>query len=75
MNKDLDHISSGIINTALRKLDNVIEMQDIVSYALPFDPLSRPLNKLLVGNKVKKIFEFREDVLDKMFLNGLIKNN
>ena len=38
-----------------------IEMQDIVSYALPFDPISRMMNKLIVGNKVKKIFEFRKE--------------
>ena len=50
-----------------KKIDKGVEMQDIVSYALPFDPISRPLNKLIVGNKVKKIFEFREEVLKKMF--------
>lgn len=58
-----------------KEIVNGIEMEDIVSYALPFDPLSRPLNKFFVGNKVKGIFKFRENVLDKMFLNGLIKNN
>lgn len=46
---------------------NGIEMQDIVSYALPFDPISRMMNKLIVGNKVKKIFEFREEALKKLF--------
>ena len=50
-----------------KEIDKGVEMQDIVSYALPFDPISRPLNELLVGNKVKKIFEFREEVLKKMF--------
>jgi ligand-binding SRPBCC domain-containing protein len=50
-----------------KETSNGIEMQDIVSYALLFDPISRPLNKLLVGNKIKKIFEFREDVLSKLF--------
>jgi ligand-binding SRPBCC domain-containing protein len=50
-----------------KKIDKGVEMQDIVSYALPFDPISRPLNKLLVGNKIKKIFEFREEVLKKIF--------
>ena len=50
-----------------KETGNGIEMQDIVSYALPFDPISRPLNKLLVGNKVKKIFKYREDVLSKLF--------
>ena len=50
-----------------KKIDKGVEMQDIVSFALPFDPISRPLNKLIVENKVKKIFEFREEVLKKMF--------
>jgi len=52
-----------------KEIDGGIEMEDIVSYALPFDPFSRLLNKLLVGKKVKKIFEFREEVLKKLFNN------
>ncbi len=48
--------------------NNVIEMTDIVSYALPFDPLSRPINSLLIEKKVKEIFEFRKNVLDKLFV-------
>jgi ligand-binding SRPBCC domain-containing protein len=49
-----------------KEMDNGVEMEDIVSYALPFDPLSRTMNKLLVGNKVKKIFEFRKEALKKL---------
>jgi hypothetical protein len=48
-------------------MDNGVEMEDIVSYALPFDPISRMMNKLIVGNKVKKIFEFRKEALKKLF--------
>jgi hypothetical protein len=44
-------------------------MEDIVTYALPLDPLSRPFNNLFVGKKIKEIFEFREEVLNKFF-NG-----
>jgi ligand-binding SRPBCC domain-containing protein len=50
-----------------RESDKGLEMEDIVTYALPFDPLSRPVNSLLVGKKVKEIFEFREEVLKKLF--------
>lgn len=50
-----------------KEMDNGVEMEDIVSYALPFDPLSRTMNKLLIGNKVKKIFEFRKEALKKLF--------
>jgi hypothetical protein len=42
-------------------------MTDIVSYALPFDPISRPLNSLVVEKKIKEIFEFREKKLEGMF--------
>ena len=42
-------------------------MTDIVNYALPFDPFSRPINSLLVEKKVKEIFRFREKKLMEMF--------
>ena len=48
--------------------DNGVEMFDIVNYALPFDPLSRPLNSMLVEKKVKEIFEYREKKLREMFV-------
>jgi len=50
-----------------KQIDDGIEMEDIVSYALPLDPLSRPINSLFVGNKVKDIFEFRKEVLKKLY--------
>ena len=52
------------------EVDEGIEMEDIVTYALPLDPLSRPFNKLFVGTKVKEIFKFREEVLYKFFPNS-----
>ena len=42
-------------------------MIDIVDYALPFDPFSRPINSLLVEKKVKEIFKFREKKLGLLF--------
>ena len=50
-----------------KEIDNGVEMTDIVSYALPFDPLSRPVNSLLVEKKVKEIFKFREKKLEELF--------
>jgi ligand-binding SRPBCC domain-containing protein len=50
-----------------KETDNGIEMTDIVSYALPLDPLSRPINSLLVEKKVKEIFKFREKKLEELF--------
>jgi len=50
-----------------KEIDNGVEMSDIITYALPFDPLSRPLNSLLVEKKVKEIFKYRNKVLTDMF--------
>ena len=52
-----------------KEVNDGVEMDDIVTYALPFDPLSRPLNNLLVGKKVEGIFEFRKKVLKEFFKN------
>ena len=50
-----------------KEIKEGVEMEDIVNYALPFDPLSRPLNNLFVGKKVKEIFSFRNEVLKNLF--------
>ena len=50
-----------------KQIDEGIEMEDIVTYALPLDPLSRPINSLFLENKVKEIFEFRKEVLKKLY--------
>ena len=52
-----------------KEIDKGIEMEDIVTYALPLDPLSRPINSIIVGNKVKEIFKYREKVLSELFPN------
>ncbi len=44
-----------------------VEMTDIINYAIPLDPISRVLNNILVGKKVKEIFEFRKGVLENLF--------
>ena len=50
-----------------KEKENGVEMIDIVDYALPFDPFSRPINSLLVEKKVKEIFKFREKKLRLLF--------
>ncbi len=50
-----------------KEVDQGVEMIDIVTYALPFDPISRPLNSLLVEKKIKEIFKYRNKVLTDMF--------
>ncbi|MGB5286943.1 MAG: SRPBCC family protein [Ignavibacteriaceae bacterium] len=50
-----------------KETENGVEMTDIVTYALPLDPLSRIINSLLVEKKVKEIFRFREKKLEELF--------
>ena len=44
-----------------------IEAVDSVHYALPLDPLSRPLHNLVVGPQLRRIFGFRRQVLQERF--------
>uniref|UniRef100_A0A832DH71 Coenzyme Q-binding protein COQ10 START domain-containing protein n=1 Tax=Ignavibacterium album TaxID=591197 RepID=A0A832DH71_9BACT len=44
-----------------------VEMRDIVTYVLPFGFLGRIVNTLFVRKKVLEIFEYRKEVLLKMF--------
>jgi len=50
-----------------KETENGIEMTDIVNYALPLDPFSRPINSLLVKNRVRGIFNFREKKLGALY--------
>lgn len=50
-----------------KEKESGVEMIDIVDYALPYDPFSRPINSLLVEKKVKEIFKFREKKLGLLF--------
>lgn len=47
--------------------DGQVLMEDIVSYAIPFGFLGRIANKFIVSGKVKQIFDYRTEVLKKMF--------
>jgi ligand-binding SRPBCC domain-containing protein len=50
------------------KLDDAnTEMQDIVSYVVPFGILGRIMNKLIISKKINEIFNYRKSVLEKMF--------
>ncbi|MEO8232658.1 MAG: SRPBCC family protein [Ignavibacteriota bacterium] len=42
-------------------------MEDIVSYVVPFGFLGRIVNKLVISKKINEIFNFRREVLIKMF--------
>jgi ligand-binding SRPBCC domain-containing protein len=47
--------------------DGEIEMQDIVSYLVPFGLLGRIMNKSIIEKKIKEIFNYKKSVLEKMF--------
>jgi len=57
-----------------KETDNGVEMTDIVNYALPFDPFSRPVNSWLVEKKIKEIFNFREKKLEEMFPSVIVRS-
>jgi ligand-binding SRPBCC domain-containing protein len=57
-----------------RKFSGGVEMKDIVSYALPFDPFSRPINALIVRSKLNSIFDFRFRFLQQKFCPFKIGN-
>lgn len=44
-----------------------VKMTDIVHYALPFGFLGRIMNKLVVENKVKAIFDYRRNKIEELF--------
>jgi ligand-binding SRPBCC domain-containing protein len=47
--------------------DGELEMQDIVSYVLPFGFIGRIANKFLVRKKIEEIFSYRKKILKKIF--------
>ncbi|MCS7063388.1 MAG: SRPBCC family protein [Methylacidiphilales bacterium] len=46
------------------------QMDDIVHYALPFDPFSRIVHPLLVKKRLEEIFNFRREALRRLFSEG-----
>lgn len=43
------------------------EMTDLVHYALPFGPLGRIMNALIIRQRLNKIFTFRREILKTKF--------
>lgn len=50
-----------------KPVDGGVEMTDIVNYAVPLGILGRFANRLFVASKVRAIFDYRFDVLEKKF--------
>jgi ligand-binding SRPBCC domain-containing protein len=47
--------------------DGEVMMEDIVSYVVPFGFLGRIMNQLVIKKKINEIFNYRKEVLTKMF--------
>jgi len=47
--------------------DGGVIMEDIVSYIVPFGFLGRIVNRLVIEKKINGIFNYRREVLNKMF--------
>jgi ligand-binding SRPBCC domain-containing protein len=47
--------------------DGGVLMEDIVSYVVPFGLLGRLMNTLVISKKINEIFNYRKEVLLKMF--------
>lgn len=50
-----------------KEIKGGVQMTDILNYAVPYGVIGRLSNKLLVGNKIKKVFQYREKAINKMF--------
>lgn len=53
-----------------REVKNGVEMEDVVTYSVPVGILGRLLNRLIISKKIKSIFDFRTQSLNKYLPNG-----
>ncbi len=61
-------------HTFITKKDGVL-MQDKIDYKLPFGVIGNALHALLVRKKIEKIFTYRKNILEKIFVtNGNVLN-
>jgi ligand-binding SRPBCC domain-containing protein len=51
------------------KVDNGVEIADIVHYAIPFESFSSIFLQNLIQKRVKEIFKFREGSIKKLFID------
>ncbi|RFZ81677.1 hypothetical protein DYU05_17790 [Mucilaginibacter terrenus] len=50
-----------------KEIPGGVEMTDLLHYAIPYGPIGRITNKILVGKQVKKVFEFRTKAVEEIF--------
>jgi ligand-binding SRPBCC domain-containing protein len=51
----------------IKKIDGGIEMEDIIDYKIPFGIIGQIAHPIIVKNKLKQIFKFRENKLKELF--------
>jgi ligand-binding SRPBCC domain-containing protein len=50
-----------------KEVENGVEMQDIVHYLLPHIQFTGLVNRFIVAPRLRRIFDFRHDALDRIF--------
>ena len=50
-----------------RALDGGVEVRDLIHYLLPHDQLAWLVNRLIVAPRLKKIFDYRSTLLQRIF--------
>lgn len=50
-----------------KEIKGGVLMTDILHYAIPYGVIGQLSNRVLVGNKVKQIFAYREKAIEKLF--------
>lgn len=50
-----------------KQADGGVQMTDLLHYAIPYGFIGRIANSLVVANKVKKIFDYREEAIARLF--------
>ena len=51
----------------IKKIDGGVEMEDIIDYKIPFGIIGQIAHPIIVKNKLKQIFKFRENKLKELF--------
>jgi ligand-binding SRPBCC domain-containing protein len=57
----------------LKAVDNGVEMIDIVHYKLPLGIFGKLLNKVMVANQLKTIFDYRFNKIEELFNQTKVK--
>jgi len=57
------------------EVDGGVLMHDVVNYKLPFGFMGRALNSILVKRKIENIFEYRKQILERIFISNGNSNN